>query len=159
MLWSWIQQFRPGSIAAANPAGSWNLLDPNWTIKISMFQYIPVGTVLQILVQPCTSMYLHIQFLVPSCTTLYLLVPPCTIKVQDSTYWYIPVCTNLGTSYVSTYWYVPFWGLSYRHVARSDMTVCQWDVPAHTGTYRPGLVPPYTRPGVQDSRWYWLLLW
>ncbi len=100
-------------------------LEPDWAVRISMFQYIPVCTVLQILVLPCTSMYLHIiPFLVQSCTTLYHLVPPCTMTVQDSTYRNILVRTDLGNFYVSTYWYVPFWGFkfSYRHVARSVRT-------------------------------------
>ncbi len=47
--------------------------------RISTFQYVPVCTVQQILVLPCTSMY-HIQLLVLSCTTLYSdqIVPACT---------------------------------------------------------------------------------
>ncbi len=94
-----------------------------------MFQYIPVCTVLQILVLPCTSMYLHIPFLVPSCTTSYHLVPPCTMTVQDSTYWNIPVHMDLGIFYQN-------------EVSRTAMSPEAY-VPGCTSTNCP--VPPYTR--------------
>ncbi len=55
---------------AANPTGP---------VRISTFKYVPVRTILLILVLPCTSMCLHVLLLVPSCTTLQHLVPPCTM--------------------------------------------------------------------------------
>jgi hypothetical protein len=106
-----------------------------------MFQYIPVCTILQILVLLCTSMYLYILFLVPSCTTLYHLVPPCTMTVQESTYLNIPVHTDLGIFYVSTYWYVPFGGFSYRHVVRSVRTEMLQNILPCTAIYQVYRIP------------------
>jgi len=47
---------------------------------------------------------------------MYRLVPPCTVQVQGSTYWYVLVCTVIGITYVCTYWYVLVWtviGITY----------------------------------------------
>ncbi len=122
-----MQRFWLGSIAAANPAGS-RLNRKN--------NYVLVHTSMYCFTDSCTAMYLHVLFLVQSCTTLYHLVPPCTMTVQDSTYWYIPVRKDLGIFYVSTYWYVPF------EVSRTAMSPEAY-VPGCTSTYF--LVQPYTR--------------
>jgi len=91
-----IQRYRPGRIAAANPAaGQHTRAGLNRRPWISTYQYIPVHTV----------SYLLVLFLVPPCTSLYLLVPPRTekyIPVHTSMYChrnvmcpYVPVCTGM----------------------------------------------------------------
>ena len=59
MHWSSIQRLRPGSIAAANPAGT-RLNRKN--------KYVPVHTSMYSFTDSCTAMYLH--------------VPPYTVQVH-----------------------------------------------------------------------------
>ncbi len=138
MHWSLIQRLRPGSIAAANPAGS------RLTVRLgmSMFQYIPVCTVLQILV---TAMYLHVPPYTVPCTVMYHLVPPCTTLYHDSTGQYIP---EHPISYGPRNFLCQY--ILVRTILRFFVPPCRQkrtyrDVPVQTALYR-------HIPGVQDSR-------
>jgi hypothetical protein len=72
---------------------------------------------------------------------MYRLVPPCTVQVQGSTYWYVLVCTVIGITYVGTYWYVPFWGFSYRHVPSKVRTGTYQYIPSCTALYQVYRIP------------------
>ncbi len=76
------------------------------------------------------------QPVVPPCTAMYLLVPPCTVQVQGSTYWYVLVCTAIGITYVGTYWYVPFWGFSDGLVSSKVRTGSYQYIPTCTALYQ-----------------------
>jgi hypothetical protein len=77
---SLIQRLWPGSIAAANPAGS-RLNSKN--------KYVPVHTSMYSFTDSCTAMYLHVPPYTVPCTVMYHLVPPCTTLYHDSTGQYI----------------------------------------------------------------------
>ncbi len=72
---------------------------------------------------------------------MYRRVPPCTVQVQGSTYWYVLVCTVLGITYVGTYWYVPFWGFSYGHVSIKVRTGSYQYIPPCTALYQVYRIP------------------
>jgi hypothetical protein len=75
---------------------------------------------------------------------MYLLVPPCTVQVQGSTYWYVLVCTAIGITYVGTYWYVPFWGFSYGFVSSKVLTGSYQYIPSCTALYLVYRIPDDT---------------
>ena len=131
-----IQRYRPGRIAAANPAaGQHTRAGLSRRPGISTYQYIPVHTVLYLLV---LSLY-HCE---PLCTWLYLLVPPCTVQ-------YIPVhtcmyCHRNVIGHSTDLSVLVCTKLPFLVQPCIQKRVC-WYVPVRTTLYC--LVP-----GVQDSR-------
>jgi len=130
-----IQRYRPGRIAAANPAaGQHTRAGLNRRPWISTYQYIPVHTV----------SYLLVLFLVPPCTSLYLLVPPRTEK-------YIPVHTSMYCHRNVMCQYVPVCTGMYNFDISRTASYPEEDVLVCTSTYH--LVLPRTRgTGFQMSK-------
>ena len=130
-----IQRYRPGRIAAANSAaGQHTRAGLNRRPGISTYQYIPVHTVL----------YLLVLFLVPLCTSLYLVVPPCTSlyrTVHTSTYQYVLPQKCHRSVQTRLYWYVQFCLFLYRLVSRRGCTGTFQYVPPCTALYQGYRIP------------------
>ncbi len=139
MHWSLIQRLWPGSIAAANPAGSRLTRDRK-------NQYIPVHTSMYSFTDSCTAMYLHVPPYTVPCTVIYHLVPPCTTLNHDSsTGQYIPEhpATYGPRNFLCQYILVLTKMRFLVPPCRQNRTYR--DVPVQTALYR-------HLPGVQDSR-------
>ncbi len=136
MHWSLIQRLWPGSIAAANPAGS----RLNHTNK-----YVPVHASMYSFTDSRTAMYLHVPPYTVPCTVMYHLVPPCTTLYHDSTGQYIQ--EHPGTyrprNFLCQYILVPTKMKFLVPPCRQKRTYR--DVPVQTALY-------HRISGVQDSR-------